>query len=117
MKKVSFLAVAAVFCAAVTERTSAETQYTRLASIENSAKTAWIDTGYRPTKDTRVLIDYQFLNLSATQYRVFGVESGDLFFSVYENGSYNWAYAFQNRSGNWKTDNKRADSVRHETVR
>ncbi|MCQ2388927.1 MAG: hypothetical protein MJ138_04375, partial [Kiritimatiellae bacterium] len=73
---------------------------------------AWFDTGRMPTMQSRVEIDFRFLQ-RYNQYRVFGVEAGTLFMTVYQNGSGYWAYAHQNNSGNWVSTGVYTDLLRH----
>ncbi len=100
----------------------AESAECRIAALDNAGAlrepfvevngNAWFDTGHKPTVQSRVEIDYRFLQ-TYKQYRVFGVEAGTLFMTVYQNGSGFWAYAHQNNSGNGIATATYTDVKRH----
>ena len=107
-------AFAALTLTAFATGASAGTHYTRLAYIETKTTPTCIDTGFMPTPKTRTVIDFQFLD-TVKQYRVFGLEYGDLYYSVYENGNGNWAYTFHTASGSWNqmSPAKAVNTARH----
>lgn len=83
-----------------------------------STGTQYIDTGFKPTPNTRVTMDFKFDNISILQQRLFGTEpassvSNDLIFSSYINGSGGISYAYQDDTGNWKATGVTADTERH----
>ena len=90
--------------------------YSPVEYIE-SAGTQWIDTGYFPTPTTRTVIDFQLTAKTGSTPHVFGVEavksSSGLVYSLYQNGSGQWAYAFKNDSGDWTSTSKTRDTARH----
>ncbi len=115
MKKTILVpAIAVALSSGVAFRAAAGTHYTRLAYIETATTPTYVDTGFKPTPNTRTLIDIQFLD-TAVQYRFFGLEYGNLFYSVYENGNGNWAYTFHTASGSWNQvpPGKAVDTARH----
>ncbi len=92
---------AAIFAAAASALQAATLPagYTQLVYIESSG-TQYIDTECIPTPTTRTVIDFQFTALKA-QYRVFGLEHGNLYYSLCENGNGNWAYTCHKTTGGW----------------
>ena len=77
--------------------------------------TQYIDTGYNPTPTLRTILDFQF-RASVNQQRVFGTEgdvTGNLVYSMYRNGSGQWAYARQDNKGNWQGLSVATDTSRH----
>ena len=94
-------------------QTAAEAPVTYLtpAYIQGSGA-AYIDTGYKPSPLTRTVVDYQIL-ADKNQNPVFGLQYGNLFYNVYRNSSIQWAYAFQNDSGNWVSTGVATDLKRH----
>ena len=116
MRKHMTFALAAALCAAATEQ--AHAGYTRLAYIESSG-TQYIDTGYKPSKNTRTVIDYQIAKSAIEgQERVFGVDNMTISYSLYVSGNTDnklnyWAYAFKDGDGQWKNETKAANTARH----
>ena len=87
--------------------------YSTIEYIEGTG-TQYIDTGYKPTPTTHTVIDFQFTT-RVNQYRVFGLEFSNLYYSFYQNGSGNWAYTCQDSSGSWTalSPTKATDTNRH----
>ena len=114
MKKTSSAILRAAQAAVLASTAAAGTHYTRLAYIETKTAPTYIDTGFMPTPKTRTAIDFQFLD-TATQYRVFGLQYGNLYYAVYENGNGNWAYNFNTGNSSWNqiSPAKAVDTARH----
>ena len=91
-------------------------KYVRLNYIESTG-TQYIDSIYYPTPNTGVDVDFEYTDLTAQQ-RIFGsainTEYDDLLtYSFYINSNGYWAYAYQDKKGNWYSTNKTADTNRH----
>ena len=106
-------AESAVVCLQTADVREVPAGYSTLEYIEGTG-TQFIDTGYRPTPTTRTVIDFQF-TARGSQYRVFGLEYGNLYYSMYQNGNGNWAYTCQDSSGSWTqiSPAKTTDANRH----
>ena len=109
-------AESAVVCL-TTDASALPVGYIQLEYIEGTGA-QYINTGYRPTPNTRTLLDFQLTAVKG-QYRLFGVEyaaTGHLIYSMYVNGSNPtsgmFAYARKDASGNW-TGLTDADALRH----
>ena len=106
-------AESSVVCLQTADVREVPADYSPLEYIEGTG-TQYIDTGYRPTPTTRTIIDFQF-TARGSQYRVFGLEYSNLYYSMYQNGSGNWAYTCQDSSGSWTqiSPAKTTDANRH----
>ena len=96
------------------ESTTVPTGYQKLTYIESTG-TQYIDTGYYANPNTGVETNVQFTDLTVQQ-RVFGADnndSTDVNYSVYINGSGNWAYSFKTGTGNWKSTGVTVNTSRH----
>ena len=71
-----------------------------------STGTQYIDTGFKTTANTRVLIDFK-MDTYITQDRFFGSYSTNgIFYCFYINGNQQYGYAYQDDSGNWVNTGK-----------
>ena len=82
-------------------------KYTQLEYIQSTG-TQWIDTGFNVTPNTRLTMSLQHTSFTR-QDRFFGsYDSSGLYFCSYINGTSEYAFAYQNNSGNWIDTNKDA---------
>ena len=79
--------------------------------IEANGSNELIDTGYIPTPNTGVDIDFAFSSM-VQQYRVFGV-GNNLTYQVYISGGEVFSWSYNDNSGNWLWSNVPADTNRH----
>lgn len=94
--------------------------YKKVEYIESSG-VQYIKTNYKPKSITQIIATFSFTNVSRTQQRVFGNDSGQdnssttnkLSYSFYINGSSKWAYAYNNGGGNWYSTNVNVDTNKH----
>ena len=80
-------------------------QHQNLTFIQSTG-TQYIDTNYYASSNLGIVADLQFTSVTPTQQRLFGGTNSsgqDLSYAMYINGSGNWAYAFQNGTGNFKS--------------
>lgn len=76
----------------------------------------YLDTDYCANADSRIEVDFQFLDIGTTQPRVFGVENAETLCPVvYVNGSKNFAWSYKDKSisGNVMMA---ADTARHTVI-
>ena len=90
---------------------------TRIEAIRQSTtQTQYIDTGINAGPTTFASLDFQFDSVATKQQRIFGVASDDgtsLFsFDTYINGSYLWAGACRDGSGDWTATDWAASPTR-----
>ena len=90
------------------------TQYPQLDYIAATG-TQYINSGYLPNASTGIVANYQYTSTNVTnQQALFGTQnSSTIFYRFYLNGSNQWAYAFQNGSGNWISTEIAANTSRH----
>ena len=63
-----------------------------------------IDTGYYPNPQTKVVVDWSYVDTSTKQQRIFGVQTDNdsyLTFASYINGNGQYAWAAKDGAGNW----------------
>ena len=69
-----------------------------------SDRVATLETGFRPTPQTRVVADFRYADAATVQQRIFGFETDSasyLTFSQYINGSSGYSWAAKDGTGNW----------------
>ena len=93
-----------------------EDEYQVVEYIESNG-TQYIDTNYNATAYTGISADFQFNDLSLQQ-RLYGTSSTNndstyLSYDFYINGAGDWAYSYNNGSGNWIGTGVAADKDRH----
>ena len=90
--------------------------YTELEHIESTG-TQYIDTGYKPSPNTGIYADFQFTDIVTTQQRLYGVTSDSgsnvISYDFYINSSNQFAYSYQDNTGNWSSTDKKIDAYRH----
>ena len=96
---------------------AAETARVELGSIVSASGKPWIDTTYCATPTTRFVLDMQKTS-TVNQERFFGahLSSANWGFSMYQNGSGNWAYTYCSGSMGWNqitTAGIKVDTARH----
>lgn len=87
-----------------------------LEYIENTAS-SWIDSLYIPNKDTGIELDFQYTAVSL-QNRLLGIRAdsnieGLFCYDFYINGGGQWAFAYNDKVGNWIASGKAHDLNRH----
>ncbi len=90
------------------------TGYTALDYLQSTG-TQYIDTGVLASGDTRVVIDWQFNDITNAQQRIFGNMTGsDSFnFEIYLNSHFGISYCYNDDNGNWVNTQVAADTERH----
>ena len=107
--KPSFLVLG---CAVVFAGSLQAAQLARFVDYIESNGSQWLDTEYLVSPQTKIEADFRLM-ARGSQYRVFSAEAGDFFYSVYQGASGNWAYAFQDSTGNWVDSGVATDTKRH----
>ena len=103
--------------AAILVASSADARLTtrgyELESITSSG-TQYIDTGIKPNKNIRTVVDIAILVASANQ-AVFGVENSTISYSLYRNTASPayWGYSHNDGNGSWSSSGYLADTARH----
>jgi hypothetical protein len=90
-------------------------EYTQVDYIQSSG-TQYIDTGFKPTPNTKIETTFQFNQVTPTQQRIFAnasYEDNGLVFAFYISGQNNFAWACQNDAGNWVAFGLQADTNKH----
>ncbi|MBR2839394.1 MAG: hypothetical protein IKE55_11455 [Kiritimatiellae bacterium] len=75
----------------------------------------WLDAGCRAGPNTKIEVDFQMMRTNA-QHRIFSgahVDEGGLVTAFYINGGGEFAWAWQNGTGNWTSTKCKADTARH----
>ena len=72
----------------------------------------WLDTGFYADPQTKIEVDFRFMDPSTKQQRVFGVDQGPFVCVLYINGSGSLAWGLQDDVGNWQPMIA-ADTARH----
>ena len=100
--------------------TAFEKNYTQINYIESTG-TQYIDTGFKPDKNTGIEVDYQFTDTTGQQ-RIMGVQGLDsdstsFSYEIYINGSAasggKLAYAYKDGTGNWASTGITVDTNKH----
>ena len=91
-------------------------QTTRGYEVEyvESSDSQYIDTGIKPTKNIRMLLDMAILSTSGNA-AVFGLEGQTVSYSIYRNTASPayWGYTHNDGSANWQNSGYPADTARH----
>ena len=72
----------------------------------------WLDTGFYADPQTKIEVDFRFMDPSTKLQRVFGVDAGPFVCDLYINSSGSFAWALQDDVGNWQPMIA-ADTARH----
>ena len=78
--------------------------------------TQHIRTGYCANPRTKVVCDFAYVDATTVQQRIFGADddgtTAGISFSSYINGNVQYAWAFQDGTGNWTSTGVKADTAR-----
>ena len=72
----------------------------------------WLDTGWYANPQTKIEVDFRFMDSGTKQQRVFGVDQGPFVCTLYINGNGSFAWGWQDDVGNWQPMVV-ADTARH----